>query len=643
MPQKPVLNIAWIGPPKFNEGGQDVVGIETITANWEKYSESEPNKIIFWCLKEYVDTYKQYFTQQNIGAEVLSVEDYLEKAAKNEYDAEAAKILNIYNETISNKKRNQIIDRVYFKDLCFFYILAKDGGYVLDANVQANQHEKVNFPEYPTRMYPILISHKNAPDVWMQFSPQNNSEAREALHNALEYYKTGQQIFTATGYSEKYHKHVGNAAVNAMTLNKLPIAPDRGWKCSLTNNNAPVEEIKVIKEYVNSHIFKAGLHGYKAIHTHALLGQADRLEFDLAHGANPNLIVHPRMDVELGLNYQANDETPLNIAIRSIKDCDKDNYPAYINNIKLLLAYGADVNASYTLQNYDQENDELLPVTMYTPLLHALELKDNNVLNILCQDKNLNVGQIVENESPLIAAILHEFGYQQLLNLGADPNQTWDNQTITPLAMAILENNIQAAEILLKNGANPNTLVGPINLGNSKVNAASPIYIALANNDPAYTRLLLQYGATLPGTAQYQLQENTINIDTSMISINNACQTVIQEHMNKELISPDNKDKYNLFQSKSSIASIKKDLLNQCNDLYENQLLDKFEKTIKVKYESVTALLNAVANVLPQASASLHLKQIAAEYNIEMLSDPATNTVLFVDNPPLHKTQINFR
>lgn len=46
------LNIIWIGKPKFMNGGQDVVGIESIFANIKNFKLENDYKIIFWCQKE---------------------------------------------------------------------------------------------------------------------------------------------------------------------------------------------------------------------------------------------------------------------------------------------------------------------------------------------------------------------------------------------------------------------------------------------------------------------------------------------------------------------------------------------------------------------------------------------------------------
>ena len=76
---KPTLNFIWIGPPQFDRGGHDVLGLESFDENFKRCfsAEEETNPMVFWCLQEYADIYTQYFLKHQINARVQGIEAHL--------------------------------------------------------------------------------------------------------------------------------------------------------------------------------------------------------------------------------------------------------------------------------------------------------------------------------------------------------------------------------------------------------------------------------------------------------------------------------------------------------------------------------------------------------------------------------------
>ena len=125
-----VINFVWIGEPKFDKGGQDVLGPESFDLNFKKFPQDMPNSIVFWCQACCVERYDAFFKSKGVTIEVKSIEHYLETCQIVRENA--AFIQQEYTKIILDPARNKIIDRVYFKDMFFNFILATQGNYVLD-------------------------------------------------------------------------------------------------------------------------------------------------------------------------------------------------------------------------------------------------------------------------------------------------------------------------------------------------------------------------------------------------------------------------------------------------------------------------------------------------------------------------------
>lgn len=93
------------------------------------------------------------------------------------------------------------------------------------------------------------------------------------------------------------------------------------------------------------------------------------------------------------------------------------------------------------------------------------------------------------------AASLEKLAYRgdvakmkELLSKGADPNKRNRYNKQTPLHLSALYSQLEAAKLLIENGADVNAT----HLSNSK---CTPLHIAVANGDAAMARLLLEKGA----------------------------------------------------------------------------------------------------------------------------------------------------
>lgn len=386
------LKFAWFGPPRFNQGGQDVIGPETIYHNLEKFTPADSrNPLTFFCQAKYIKEYEDYFKKKNMQITVSSVEDYFKQckadlAAAKKGDAKTdakedksvdtpkARVIEveaIYNESVLNEKRGKIIDLVYMKDLFFSFLLATEGDYVLDTNVQASSEKAVAFPAYDKFHMPWVT---NIPEVWMLYAPPGDlKRAQKCFADYLQRYSNAAEIFSKHGYSEEYHKKAGQTAVFAVALadskqsKRKYVTEDCGiWDCGqLAGISITVPEIFVAKEYYNSHL-KNREHSYGAPHTHVLCGIPERLQQDLSYGISPDLVANPRRQVETTLDYDADNETLLHIAIRYAGSKD------HLKCAELLLKAGADPNKKHVLTRHRGSAPAVIKEK--TPLTYALDI-----------------------------------------------------------------------------------------------------------------------------------------------------------------------------------------------------------------------------------------------------------------------------
>ncbi len=314
------LNFVWIGPPNFKQGGHDVVGVESIARHQPK------NPMVFWCQEAYVNEYRIYFKEKGIQIEVKSIDAYLNEAVQEELTSnrlisansnlnqpkrkslqaetkehppsldDAVQVSSIYR-TLLSEQRNQIVDRVCFKDLFFLFLLSREGGYVLDTNIQAMKDQLPIFSEYDYYHFPVLAGQHV--EVWMQYCPLRD---RERVQKSLKYYldqyaSEFRPLFfnLSKDYSPKHHALIGEIAIAAVCLKNQdnyigpdPIRSVNVWKCSdLEGADVRMDELNLFKEYYNSHKENREA-DYHTAQFHCFMGQPDRLLFDLDHGISPN-------------------------------------------------------------------------------------------------------------------------------------------------------------------------------------------------------------------------------------------------------------------------------------------------------------------------------------------------------------------
>lgn len=535
---KPVLNFVWVGPPRFDQGGQDIVGPETIDANFKAFPElnSPPNPMVFWCQSVYVRQYQEYFTSKGIAIHVASIEDYL-KTCETEKD-KAQIILEHYHELIETPGRNQILDRVYLKDMFFNLILATKGDYVLDTNVQATGLEKpVYFPAYDKFMFPWVKERKFGPpkpDVWMQFAPPKSELAKQLLDCYLDLYKKAREIYQDYLYSEIHHRLIGIVAVNAACLqnnlmkNMEIISTYQNdyrdtWAGGLLIDGSDVNitPLGVSKEYYNSHKDNQE-DSYGGPQMHAYNGNLEKLNFDLTHGINPDIEANIRCHI-----HYTNNETLLHIAMRY------SNEPGHRRCVQLLLTSGADANKIYSIKY-----SEMSHFQQESPLTSSIKTRTEEAIQVLFTYAKtpVNVDQILNHESPLIVAVRCDTGVNLLLQYHANPNQHWPEQKDTPLAYAVRESSVNNIDLLLMAGADPNTPVRQNNTyqNGKRIISETPLHIALKNKDAITVQKLLKHGADPFIIAQYKLKMGSvIKQTTTEIETSETCRQILAAAIQK--------------------------------------------------------------------------------------------------------------
>ena len=284
---KSAINFVWFGKPKFAQGGQDVIGPETMDANFKLFTHegtTPPPEIKFWCQSIHQQAYKDYFANKGVQITVSSVEEYLlaqsaiatpplsdnkleapsgpiyfENAADNVFeatspppvyfddppshyfddpeDAEEIRAILLSSED-SKKQANRVyqhylestssedvetLDYVYMKDMFFNFLLANEGGYVLDTNIQAAPDRPLIFNDPNVFMYPVVQQGPGScAEVWMQYSPSdNNLAAKLRLDYYLDQYDQRKELIQQgrlIKHSKDDHDAVGVIAVNTVSL-----------------------------------------------------------------------------------------------------------------------------------------------------------------------------------------------------------------------------------------------------------------------------------------------------------------------------------------------------------------------------------------------------------------------------------------
>lgn len=525
MLRKSNLNFVWIGPPKVQEGGQDVVGIYSICKNHTEFKTPEENRnsLHFWCQFDYIETYHSYFIAKGFKVILHSIEDYLNKLITNK-DEDGIKVKDIFNELIMDPHRNKIVDRVYFKDLFFLVLLSKEGGYCLDTNIQALQTAPVNFKEYPKYHFPIL--NKKIFEVWMQYCPEKDKpRALASLHYYLEKHLLTKEIFAKFSYAKPYHDRIGNAIVAAVTLGRKEVKLDltQTWQFEHTlNSNVTMPEFNLFKEYYNSHR-KYRENNYLKFHDHIAFGKRNALQFSLEHGINPNAKINTQIENKNRILVKKN-EALINIAFFAI--FNKNG----LDCAKLLLEKKADIDNIYL---YSKDNKSFIERSVLTD---AINNKSNEGLNLALQ-YGAKVSLILNNQSPLLLAIQFNFGIEVLLKNKADPNQRWQGQTHTPLLLAVIKNNIEAIKLLLNYKATPNMTGGRYQDLEKTIVSIAPLHIALEKNYIEIVELLLLHGANPNICFEYKINKTNYVSTAYQIKTSDECKKLLDNERQSKIIN----------------------------------------------------------------------------------------------------------
>ncbi len=489
---KPTLHFVWVGPPKFDKGGQDVIGLETIYSNFMRYQKEDHNPIVFWCQGAHKSNYEHYFGFQAINITVSSIEDELNHRLSDDSFSEEDRqqtqlILEIYT-TLTSPLRSKILDFVNIKDLYFNYILSTQGGYVLDTTLRADPDIPVKFPEYANFHYP-LIGKRNH-ETWIQYAPKDAERSKKCLASYLILYQQMVELVGTDYYSATHHQSIGYMGVGALrkssslkgTLRPTSLSDDcsRWMTEKILLSEYTISELGITKEYYNSHV-KNIEESYIGAHAHTYIEDVIKLRADLDHGVHPDVEANPR-HVATQFGYDANNETLLHIAMRNF------NHGAFPECVALLLERGADPNKVHQI-------GYIRPIKRFrnsisfqeeSPLTYAIKSGQERALKMLfsLSRSPVNLEQIVDGETPLMLAIDHEPGFEFLLEQGASPNTTVVPDGESPLSRALNRRAYEKVRLLLEKGANVTQVV----------NGETPLMIALRISFEI--DMLLKFGAS---------------------------------------------------------------------------------------------------------------------------------------------------
>lgn len=524
-----VVNFVWLGPPAFNHGGQDVMGIDSFVDNFRQFGQENP--LVFWCQEAYKQEYLEYFAKNKMNVTVYSIEEHLQRAMQNsnKYAQETATtVFNIYQllmsaeRTVHVDEAIQIKDRMRIKNLFFLFLMATQGGYVLDTNICALPGTPITLPSYDQFHFPWVEARKiTRAEIWMEYSPVHDlSRAKLSLDLLLEQYNTNSNFLNAIQEDNEFG--TGMMALNCVTFFENQFIENMMWKAKFLPNSEDyiVPELNIVKEYYNSH--KNTPHKYSAKQLHALRGQVDKVRNDvIKYKIDPGSFSSNTLRNESGLNYDASNETLLHIAMREMGDDD-----THLQCAEIYLDHGAKPNAIY---HYTAYNRDGMPIVTRerSSLFDAILNRSLKGMHLLFKH-HVDLSQYIETDTALIFAIKRRFneGVEALLNEQANPNQLSKDYTNSPLVVAMQTNNIPLVELLLRSGANPNQLVKRPSKG-ATVYFASSLNIALQLKNPACVELLLKFGADPQRFGKVNLGGKQYPIPFSNIETNKECIDVL--------------------------------------------------------------------------------------------------------------------
>ncbi len=448
------VNLVWIDPPKYNQGGQDVIGVTSIAENFKQFGQKNP--LVFWCQEQYKKDYIAFFAKEGISVQVNSIEEYLEKLNKEGSEKyiriKAKELLQICNNLKSRTDDPdiQIKDRVHIKNLFFFFLMACEGGYVLDSNVCAAKDLKANFPSHDQFHFPWMK--RRYAELWMMYSPREQlTRARRTLTAAVSDYK-----HHPDAYSIGKENDFGTSDMALFWLllkhkSRVTEHRENAWDARFapSSYNYVVDGLNLFKEYYNSHYVQRHKK-YSTYHLHAIYGQVGKVEKDLYYGIDPKTLKANTNKRYSAYDYDSAEETLLNTTIRCLKTGSEEHL--FLECARLYLERGADPNAIYFYTSYLVDGKKL-PTGERSPLFDAIVNRSINALILLCEHK-ADVSLAVGKVPPLSYAVANNFkeGLQELLKRNANPNQFLDPFT-SPLYLALKIGNTEIITILLESGA----------------------------------------------------------------------------------------------------------------------------------------------------------------------------------------------
>ncbi|MBX3708567.1 MAG: hypothetical protein KIT56_08415 [Gammaproteobacteria bacterium] len=186
---KPALNYLWVGQPTKDNpnaiAGHDILGpIEAAMQMKHQNQKGWPtNEIVFWCLKEYKDYYKQLFQNEDVDIMVKSIDTLIEEEIQGSELKEQAEVVR---DALIKLKKNSTHDLVQFKDLFSLFLLNSQPGYILDTNVrlyptlnkmlEVSDNISINF-DYLTEVSAVRSPDSEYQgDFYLLYSPQRKCE-----------------------------------------------------------------------------------------------------------------------------------------------------------------------------------------------------------------------------------------------------------------------------------------------------------------------------------------------------------------------------------------------------------------------------------------------------------------------------------
>lgn len=349
----PTLNFVWIGPPRFNEGGGDVIGPCLLDQNFKTHHATKLtiNPMAFWCQELYKSAYEAFFHKEGVAIQVRSVEEALEMS-------EAPQIADVksYYHYLTATVPPLTLHCVYAKDLLFNVILATEGGYVLDSTIYPQSTDKpVHFPHQERFRLPLIMAAEYLePDCFMQYAPPADlSRANACLSLYLK-------LFDALLFNPKKRdvlgrfwtiyelETIGRIAIHALQLKPYErlkitgpvLSPDEyryddcdGWVGQADDYWIQFKACGVVKEFRNTYKAKP----ISVEHRHVEKYQITQLKFYLEHGGDVNVCSNDSYRSSDGLYVI---ENPSLLAL-ALKVFDASN-PLSRDCIALLLKHGAD-------------------------------------------------------------------------------------------------------------------------------------------------------------------------------------------------------------------------------------------------------------------------------------------------------------